>query len=116
MDPAVSGVAYPLVVEAGVRDIVWLRDLGPLVAALPIEVLTICLRPNTTVPTGPRLSVGTRYCGPLDARAGFKSSEGRHWPCSAPTARLPHSTGTPVTTPAPKSGRGAGFGASAESR
>ena len=75
VDPAVSGVAYPLVVEAGMRGIVWLRDLGPLVVALPSEVVTICLRPNTSVPTGPGLSVGTRYCGALDARAYFKQHE-----------------------------------------
>ena len=75
VDPAVSGVAYPIVVEAGLRGIVWLRDLGPLVAELPAEVVTLCLRPGATAPTGPGLSVGTRYCGPLDARAAFKQRE-----------------------------------------
>ncbi len=75
IEPSVSGVAYPVVVEAGMRGVVWLKDLDRLVALVPRKVVDACLGSRTTMPTGQGLSVGTRYSGPLEARADFKSAE-----------------------------------------
>lgn len=75
VDPSVSEVSYPIVVEAAMRGVVWLKDLDRLVTVLPAEVVAACLQPRTTALTGDGLSAGTAFGGPLDARATFKDSE-----------------------------------------
>ena len=75
VDQKVSGVSYPIVVETGMRGIVWLTDLRRLVTGLPTEVVAACLGPRLVTPAIPGISVGTAYMGPLEARADFKGSE-----------------------------------------
>lgn len=75
VEPSVSGVSYPLVVEAGMRGVVWLKDLDRLVARLPLEVVDACRSSRMVIPSGTGLSVGPAYNGPLEARAEFKTAE-----------------------------------------
>jgi hypothetical protein len=75
VEPAASGVRYPLVVQATMRAVVWAGDLGPLVADVPAEVVAICLAPAMRPPEGVDLSSGPRLTGQLDARWDFKMSE-----------------------------------------
>ncbi len=77
VDRSVSGVTYPVVVQAGMRGVVWLKDLERLVTSLPAEVVTACLSPRMPELTGVGLSTGTAFSGPLDARAAFKDAERR---------------------------------------
>ncbi len=77
VDRSVSDVTYPIVVEAGMRGVIWLKDLGRLVASLPAEVVAACLSPRMPALTGDGLSTGTAFGGPLDARAAFKDAERR---------------------------------------
>jgi hypothetical protein len=72
---SVSDVPFPMVVQAGMRGVVWLNDLGPLITSVPSEVVAICLSPAKLVPTGAGLSSGPPLTGPLDARSDFKNSE-----------------------------------------
>jgi len=73
----VSGVSYPVVVQAGMRGVVWLKDLDRLVTSLPDEVVAACLSSRMPKLTGIGLSTGTAFTGPLDARAVFKDAERR---------------------------------------
>lgn len=75
VDRSVSGVTYPLVVEAGMRGVAWLKDLDRLVVTLPAEVVRACLSSRTIALIGDGLSAGMAFGGPLDARATFKDSE-----------------------------------------
>ncbi len=75
IDPSVSEVAYPVVVQTGLRGVVWLKDLGRLVSRLPMAVVDASLSPRTVPVTGEGISAGTTFEGPLDARADFKASE-----------------------------------------
>ena len=76
VEPSVSGTSFPVVVQAGMRGVVWLKDLGRLVADVPPEVVAICLAPAMRLPNGIGLSSGPPMTGPLDARMAFKDSEG----------------------------------------
>lgn len=79
VEPSVSNLSFPLVVQAGMRGVVWLNDLGPLITSVPAEVVAICLSPaklwslNQDYKMG--LSSGPPLTGPLDARMTFKNSE-----------------------------------------
>lgn len=83
--PSVSNVPFPLVVQAGIRGVVWLSELGPLVARVPAEVVDMCLSSEPLDPdlagiwVGPNevagLWIGPPMTGPLDARFAFKESE-----------------------------------------
>jgi len=75
VDPALSGVTYPIIVQGGMRGLVWLKDLGRLVARVPDEVVSACLGARAGTPLGAGLSVGTTFLGALEARADFKQSE-----------------------------------------
>ena len=75
VDSSISGELYPIVVQAGMRGVVWLNDLEPIITSVPSEVVAICLSPAKLVPTGAGLSSGPPLTGPLDARWDFKNSE-----------------------------------------
>ena len=75
VDSSISGLTYSLVVQAGMRGVVWLKDLGRIVSEVPAEVVAACLAPRAVELAHPGLAVGTVYTGPLDARAEFKSRE-----------------------------------------
>lgn len=75
VDSSVSGLSFSLVVEAGMRGVVWLKDLGRIVAEVPPEVVTACFAPRSVELVSLGLASGTVFTGPLDARADFKSSE-----------------------------------------
>ena len=85
VEPSVSNVPYPLVIQAGIRGVVWLSELGPLVASVPAEVVDMCLSSEPLDPdlagiwVGPNevagLWIGPKMTGPLDARFAFKESE-----------------------------------------
>lgn len=75
VDPSVTGLSYPVVAQTGLRGIVWLKDLGRLVATVPAEVVHSCLSPRPSELSGPGLTAGTTFAGPLEARADFKNSE-----------------------------------------
>ena len=75
VDPSVTGLSYPAVAQTGLRGIVWLKDLGRLVATVPAEVVHCCLSPRPSELSGPGLTAGTTFAGPLAARADFKNSE-----------------------------------------
>jgi len=75
VDPSVTGLSYPIVVQTGMRGVVWLKDLGRLVASAPAEVVHSCLSPYPSELSEPGLTAGTAFTGPLEARADFKNSE-----------------------------------------
>ena len=75
VEPSVSNLSFPLVVQAGMRGVVWLNDLGPLITSVPSEVVSICTSPAAKTPTLAGLSSGPKMTGPLDARFVFKQSE-----------------------------------------
>jgi len=75
VDPSVTGLSYPVVVQTGMRGVVWLKDLGRLVASAPAEVVHSCLSPYPSELSEPGLTAGTAFTGPLEARADFKNSE-----------------------------------------
>ena len=77
VDPSVSDLTYPIVVEAGMRGVIRSLDLGRLVTSLPSEVVAACLSPRMPALTGGGLSTGTAFGGPLDARSAFKDAERR---------------------------------------
>ena len=75
VEPSVSQAPYPVVVEPGLAGVVWLNEIGPLVATVPHEVVNACLVPRRVELTGPGLSCGLALFGPLDARYEFKEHE-----------------------------------------
>ena len=75
VEPSVSNLSFPLVVQAGMRGVVWLNDLGPLITSVPSEVVSICTSPAAKTPNLAGLSSGPPMTGPLDARMTFKNSE-----------------------------------------
>jgi hypothetical protein len=75
IDPSVTDLTFPVVAQTGLRGVVWLKDLGRLISSAPVEVLNSCLGPRPRELSGPGLTAGTTFAGPLEARADFKSSE-----------------------------------------
>lgn len=75
VDPSVTGVRYPIVVQPGVRGVVRLTNLGPLVATVPDEVVSACVASRPVALTSAGLYAGTAFTGPLEARAAFKAGE-----------------------------------------
>lgn len=75
VDPAVTGLSYPVVAQTALRGVVWLKDLGRLVGSVPVEVVRSCLSHRSTELIGDGLTFGTFFTGPLEARSDFKNSE-----------------------------------------
>lgn len=75
IDPSVSGVTYPIVVQTGMRGVVWLKDMERLIAEVSPNIVDACLSSRAVALSGPGLSIGTIYNGQLEARADFKTAE-----------------------------------------
>lgn len=75
IEPSVAGTTFPIVVEAAMRGVVWVKDLGRLVTEVPRGVVDACLSPAQGLPAGDGMWTGLAMEGPLDARWAFKESE-----------------------------------------
>jgi hypothetical protein len=74
LDPSLTGLTYATIAQGDLRGVVWLRDLGRLVAQVPQSVVTTCLTGRRPSGSG-SLPAGLRLAGPLDARWDFKVAE-----------------------------------------
>ena len=75
VEPDVSGVRYPFVVQAAIRGAVFASELDTYITTVSDEVVRLCLAPLPVKPTGMGLSTGTPLLGPVDSRRTFKVHE-----------------------------------------
>lgn len=75
IDSSVSGVTYPVVVQAAMRGAIPIESLGNLVTRVTGEVVNACLSSLTVSLNSEGLSSGTALRGPFDVRSVFKTSE-----------------------------------------
>jgi hypothetical protein len=76
VDPVLSGVSYPIVVETDLRGVISTAELGEYLTTLPENLILACFEELSEFVEDAESFIGPSLLGPLDARWDFKVIEG----------------------------------------